>query len=232
MDPLIKRSQTDPISEIGDTECVSPTGSEKNLKKRRPAIHEILSTLLFLSIIYVFAVIMLFMPDKDYSEEENRSLEQFPALSSEISGNILDRISKGKFLDRLLSGEFNSDMVSYFSDQFPFRNTFIGIKALSECIMFGGENNGFFASDDGYIIERSDFVDHAVLDEYSTVIENFSREMADRDIPVTVSVVGRVFDIMTDMLPEIYQKEKVSEKEWVELEKRLGADDDAEMPFS
>lgn len=202
-----------------------------NGNKKKPKPYEVLSTFLFLGVIYLFAILMILIPDREYSTDENRSLAQFPTLSSESSGSIFERVSDGKFLDRLISGKFNSDMVSYFSDQFPFRNVFVGIKALSECVMLGRENNGFFAAADGYIIERCDSVDVSVLNEYRCVIEEFAEAMSERNIPVTVAVIGRVSDVMEDELPLVYRRGKVYENTLKKIEECIFSEGDCTPAF-
>ena len=63
-------------------------------------------TALFCAFLAVFLVAGAVLPDREFSQIENRSLEQLPAPS----------------LKTVLSGEFMSDFESYTTDQFPGRD--------------------------------------------------------------------------------------------------------------
>ena len=77
----------------------------------------------------------LISPDGEISASERRKLAQFPEMSAE----------------RLLSGKFTSDFEKYSADQFPLRDGFRGVKALSEFYIFRQlDSNGLYLRD-GYI---------------------------------------------------------------------------------
>ena len=88
-------------------------------------ITHIITTVLFLAILFGLAAAFVIIPDKDYSENEKRNLQTFPEFS----------------LEALMDGKFSSEINEYFADQFPLRDAFVSIKALAELSLLKGENN-------------------------------------------------------------------------------------------
>ncbi len=93
---------------------------------------EILTVVLFCIIILACSLAFVLMPDRAFSEQENRDLAQMPEYDNE------------KFFD----GVFGSEMNVYFSDQFPLRDWFVRLKSGAELALLKGENNGVLYSYD------------------------------------------------------------------------------------
>ena len=108
--------------------------------KDRPG--DLTVTLAILIIIAALAAAFWIIPDRASSEEENRVLAQFPEFSPES----------------LESGKFTSDFASYMADQFPMRDTFVGIKAAAEISMLKLENNSVMLAPGDTLAERFDTV--------------------------------------------------------------------------
>ena len=66
---------------------------------------ELITVICFCLIVAVLAVGFWIMPDKDFSEQEKRNLEQMPEIDSES----------------FFSGKFSKDINAYYADQFLFR---------------------------------------------------------------------------------------------------------------
>lgn len=92
---------------------------------------------LFCAFLGLGAALSVFMPRRTFSETENRYLAKRPALTWEA----------------VKSGKFGSDYEIYLSDQFPFRDSWIGFKTAAEKIQLKKEINGVFLGKDGYLIE-------------------------------------------------------------------------------
>lgn len=84
----------------------------------------------FCTLLGVFALLFLLLPDRDFSPRENRGLKQRPALTA----------------DSFFSGEFSREINGYFADQFPGREAFVSIKGGAELLFLKGENNGVLYS--------------------------------------------------------------------------------------
>ncbi len=92
----------------------------------------------FLFLVYLFAVASLLKPDTAFSEEENRDLAHMPKIS----------------LSNILDGTFEKEYETYLSDQFVFRNGWIGVKTSVERAMGKQEVNDIYFAKDGCLIEK------------------------------------------------------------------------------
>ena len=95
--------------------------------------YSVFITALFCAFIFGFGIVHFILPDRDFSEQENRYLSQFKAPTP----------------DTLRSGEFMENFEDYITDQFPFRDQWIQLKALSERALGKQENNGVYFGSDG-----------------------------------------------------------------------------------
>lgn len=99
-------------------------------------MHKRLSGLLLLVFVGLVGAANLLMPDKPFSTSENRVLEQRPTFT----------------LRSLLSGTFTSDYETYTSDQFAFRDVWVGAKTDADRALGKKDSNGVFLGKDGYLI--------------------------------------------------------------------------------
>lgn len=83
---------------------------------------------IFLSIIILLGLISVFLPDKTFSDGENRLLQTFP--DSDV-----------------LSGQFMQDMDTYLTDQFVGRDQFLQTKTYLEKFMLKKCINNVFITD-------------------------------------------------------------------------------------
>lgn len=158
-------------------------------------IPDILTVITGAFIILALTIIMIIMPDKTFSEQENRALQQFPALSSKAGGI---------FPDRFFSGEFTADMVKYCADQFPFRDAFVGLKGMAEIALFKSENNGVILGKKDYLITKDSYRSIDQLRINIDAISVFADTMYEMKVPVTLAVAGRSVDALSAYLPSAY----------------------------
>lgn len=92
----------------------------------------------FCAAVLLLSLLFFILPDRDFSDTENRALAQAPQLDAE----------------RFFSGAFAEDINGYFADQFPARDAFVGAKALFELALGKGENNGVIVGSDGSLSVR------------------------------------------------------------------------------
>ena len=83
---------------------------------------------LFCAFLGLGAALSVFMPRRTFSETENRYLAKRPALTWEA----------------VKSGKFGSDYEIYLSDQFPFRDSWIGFKTAAEKIQLKRRSTASF----------------------------------------------------------------------------------------
>lgn len=156
--------------------------SEKYLKMQfeggeKPS--NLISAFSLIAIIAILCVMFFVIPDRDFSEEENRSLKGVPELTK----------------TSLLSGEFTSDVSDYMADQFPFRDAFVGLKGICEFSLGKMGNNGVMVSADGGLCERFDSLDEENLTANVNAILKFSDALSEKQIPVSFAVMPRKMDI-------------------------------------
>lgn len=98
-----------------------------------------------LTTVIVFSLFLLLLgaggwvlKDKAFSANENRVLQQRPAVTAEA----------------LLSGEFEEAFQKYQDDQFPFRDSWITLKTATKLALLSKDLNGVYLGKDGYLIEK------------------------------------------------------------------------------
>ncbi len=101
-------------------------------------IAEHLVFIIFWSLLLSFFVLFWILPDSAFSQTENRALADFPALRAE----------------KLFDGRYVAELDTYVCDQFPVRDLWIRIKALSEMTLGKGENNGILQGEGGQLARR------------------------------------------------------------------------------
>ena len=138
---------------------------------------------LFCAFIGLFLVANAATPSREFSEMENRNLEQMPKLS----------------VDSLLSGQFMKDFETYTTDQFVGRDLWIALKSSSERILGKHENNDVYFCDQDTLITRFNQPDAAQVTENLTYVNNFVESV---DIPVTFSLIPTQACIWADRLPD------------------------------
>lgn len=168
---------------------------------------------LFGGFLLSFFLLSVFIPEKTFSETENRYLAKRPAISWET----------------VKDGSFGRDYERYLSDQFPFRNSFIGAKTLAEQAQFKKEINGVFLGKDGYLLEAL-YPEDLNRELYGKNLERLGQfavtqaETLGKD-HVRIMLVPSAAQILTDKLPEMAapfdQEQAVSELE-LKLTSELG----------
>lgn len=95
-------------------------------------------TILVFLFIFTVMIILLFTSPKLFSENENRYLETRPSFS----------------LSKLFNGRYIKSVENYLSDQFPYRDLFVGIKTSTDKFIGKTDTNGVYICSDGYLIEE------------------------------------------------------------------------------
>jgi hypothetical protein len=137
---------------------------------------------LFLAFIALFFVLYIIIPDKEFSERENRYLQTQPAFS----------------LETLFSGRFPSDFETYTADQFPFRDSWTTLKARSELWAGKRENNGVYLCEGDTLIEGFSAPEQAVLDNDLAALSKLSENTG---VPVYFALIPGSSEIWSGRLP-------------------------------
>ena len=92
---------------------------------------------MFLGILLVVCALNLVWPDREFSESENRMLEQRPELS--LSG--------------VESGRYMEQYETYQADQIAGRDLWVQLKTHADLLMGKRESGGVFKGKDGDLLE-------------------------------------------------------------------------------
>ena len=139
-------------------------------------------TALFSVFIGGFFVLNLLLPDKTFSEKENRQLQTLPKFS----------------FSSLFSGSFATRFESYCSDQFAGRDVWIETKAGAELAQGKQQNNGVFLCVGDRLIEpftapQADALERAV---------QAADSLSDAGVPVSLALIPTAAQIYADILPD------------------------------
>jgi hypothetical protein len=184
-----------------DTAAGKWLGEQKQLAPKRKIFDRVLLVTLAV-IIAAFGILIFALPSEDFSEEENRMLAPFPTFS----------------IESLVSGEFTEGIAKFYSDRFPARNVFVGIKARFEKLLLRGENNGVIEGKDGYLIDRIEYTEaeYETLKTNLRAVNKFIEAMEKNGIPTDALVLPRSIDVMSSKLPALYRPDR-SDAVWKTL---------------
>lgn len=136
---------------------------------------------LFCLFIGGFFLLNLFLPDKDFSEKENRSLQTLPKFS----------------FSSLFGGTYATRFESYCSDQFALRDNWIELKAKIELLQGKSQNNGVFLCENNRLIEPYE----APTSEQTAKASEAFNTLADADVPVTLAIIPTSSELYAGLLP-------------------------------
>lgn len=171
---------------------------KKNKKKTTPVkksrfISDIVTIVLFLAVIFGFAVAFIVKPDVD-SNGFDIGLQRFPDANSIFN--------EYKGADYLLHGEMATDMDEYFCDQFPLRKDFVTLKAWAEDASLRSINNGVLDAGQYLLKVRFDAVGVGKDTEFyskehvQTSLEHLKTVLDGLDVPADVILPPRAVDVV------------------------------------
>ncbi|MFC4777654.1 DHHW family protein [Paenibacillus sp. GCM10023252] len=111
----------------------------------------------FLGLLGGLSLLFLLLPKLSFSELENRSLERSPELT----------------WDNLWSKAFAEQSENFVTDHFPFRDSWVSLKSMTEQLRLQQENNGIYKGQDGMLLEKFGQPDYLLLKQYAEAIGSF-----------------------------------------------------------
>ena len=141
-------------------------------------------TLMFLLFIFGVMILNIIVPDKEFSEMENRKLKTKPKFS----------------VDNLLYNKFTSKYEKYMADQFILRNFWINVKSSTEILTGKKENNDVYLGDDKYLIAKFKKPSEDNLSEKLKAINTFSSE--NKKLSKYIMLVPNKIKVLQDKLPK------------------------------
>ncbi len=162
-------------------------------------VKNIVISVCFFLVLGIGFISYLVIPDKKYSEDENRYLAEMPKFS----------------LNSLLSGKFTSQMEDYCTDQFVCRSQAITGKTLVQQVALVKDSNGVYFGKDGSLMLKktpSEFEEKRFKNNLSA-IDSFAK-LHDK-MPVSVILAPTAASIWSYKLPsgakDYNQQEKLED---------------------
>ena len=125
----------------------------------------------------------IFLPDKNFSAEENRLLQTMPKPS----------------ISSIFSGRFETKAESYTADQFMLRNMFIKIKSSFDTSLGSTESNNVFMCKDNYLMENISKADAKKMENNYNSLAKLKQLYP--NINMDFMLVPNAANIMSDKLP-------------------------------
>ena len=123
--------------------------------------------IVFCSLFFGMFLFSLFPKAKEFSETENRYLQQKPQIS----------------IKKIFDGSFTADYEAYIKDQFPGRDSWVGLKNKFEYTLGKQEMNGVYVAKDDYFIEN-----HKAM--------NYESELAKQNQMALCSTVSKYQEVL------------------------------------
>lgn len=144
---------------------------------------------LFCTVLAVFTVLFFTLPDRTFSQKENRALAQMPKPEYEA----------------IVAGDFAAEVNRYYADQFPLRDRFVELKSATELLLLKGENHGVLYSKNQLAVRSfnayasririTEDTDRIYFDSIQAQLEAVDTFAETSGIPVVVTIPPRTVDV-------------------------------------
>lgn len=150
----------------------------------RSKVGRYVPTVVFLIFIFGMAIWFLFAPKTDYSSSEKRYLQKFPEVS----------------LENISNGEFGTEFESYFADNFPKRNVWVGLNAYYNLDMGNNGAKGVYNCAGDYLINKPVSTENNISKNVNEIVD-FKNSI---NVPVTVMFAPSTGYVCDDVLPTFH----------------------------
>ena len=175
----------------------SDGGNRRKLQRMKAA------AIVFLATTGLICLVNLVSQDKEFSEKENRVLEQKPKLT----------------LGAVESGRFMKQYESYKSDQFAGRDFWVSLKTRVDLIAGKRKANGVFKGSDNYLLEDISVMNEEQVKKNTDAIRAFAEEYP--ELPVYMMLVPNAANVLQDKLPPFAVTED-QDAQFAKIQKDLG----------
>lgn len=156
---------------------------------------DLFTVILFCLFVGSILLACIFLPDREFSELENRNLTPVPELTK----------------NRITSGRFMTEAETYVSDQFVLRDLWVGAKAFCEHISGKKENNDVYFASDGALIRRVEEPSAAQVEKNVGYLNGFLENV---DVPVYFGLIPTAATVLEEKLPT--GAPSADEKAWIQ----------------
>lgn len=139
--------------------------------------------IIFLAFIFLFFILNLALPERTFSEQENRVLQTLPSFS----------------FKELFSGKYTADYEKYTTDQFAGRDRWISLKAAAELALGKSKNNDVYLCENDTLIQGFKKPDTEALDKALAAIEKLRDNTS---AEVYLALIPSKSELYADLLPK------------------------------
>jgi len=139
---------------------------------------------LLLGTVALFLVLGIAIPDREFSESENRKLAAFPEAT----------------FGALTDGSFLTGLGDYVADQFPGRDLWMSLNLTFNLSLGQKEASGVYLCDDNYLMQVPSAPNEPQLKRNLDAISDFSTYHP--DLNAVVSIVPNAVTVHADKLPK------------------------------
>ena len=182
----------------------------------------IITIAVFLVLLFGLTIWNLLTPDREFSYNENKYLDQMPSFT----------------LEKLLNGKWQSEFESYITDQFIGRDTWVELNVMTERGIGKKDVNGVLFADDHYMIQmyKPQDIDPELVNKNLQRLHGFvekSKELVGLE-HTSVMLVPTASEVLSDKLPEFAEgmlydqkellrraEEQVGDEAWIDVQSVL-----------
>lgn len=174
----------------------------RNSRNKRAKSRKLWMARMFLILLFLICLLNIVWPSREFSEKENRMLEQKPELT--LSG--------------IESGRFMEQYESYQSDQIAGRDLWVQLKTRVDLLMGKRESNGVYKGKSKYLMEDIKTPNQEQMEHNLTSMCSFQE--AYPDIPMYMMLVPNAANVLSDKLPS-FAVTRDQDKDFAEIQKAL-----------
>lgn len=174
----------------------------RNSRNKRAKSRKLWMARMFLILLFLICLLNIVWPSREFSEKENRMLEQRPELT--LSG--------------IESGRFMEQYESYQSDQIAGRDLWVQLKTRVDLLMGKRESNGVYKGKSKYLMEDIKTPNQEQMEHNLASMCSFQE--AYPDIPMYMMLVPNAANVLSDKLPS-FAVTRDQDKDFAEIQKAL-----------
>jgi len=168
--------------------------TSNNTNKKRFNKSALLNCICFFAALLIIPIVTDLMPKKTFSENENRSLKEFPEFSAK---NVSDR-------------SFMRGFEEYFSEHIAGRDYFISLKTRMDMLQGRTEINGVYILKER-MVEKIGEPDYESIDKSIAAMNKFAE---DNEVPVFFMLLPTSAGIYSEEIPK--NAPNLEQKEFIE----------------
>ena len=174
----------------------------RNSRNKRAKSRKLWMARMFLILLFLICLLNIVWPSREFSEKENRMLEQKPELT--LSG--------------IESGRFMEQYESYQSDQIAGRDLWVQLKTRVDLLMGKRESNGVYKGKSKYLMEDIKTPNQEQMEHNLASMCSFQE--AYPDISMYMMLVPNAANVLSDKLPS-FAVTRDQDKDFAEIQKAL-----------